>query len=500
MHLTTHPTVHLTAFAALAALTPTAGPLPQAPADDPNATIVDYLETRFEETGIPGAAYAIIDLDGETQTHTWGHDGNGDPIETTTPFLWGSVAKPVTATAVMTLVEDGLLDLDTPVIEYLPDFTLADQAHADRITMRHLLEQTSGIPEGTGITDHFEHRDDPYGEALADLADVEPLTAPGETFAYASANYVVAGAVVEAVAGVPYAEYLSAAVLQPLGMDATVLTEEDAAAVPHGHTSAFGQAVPVQSRFDQTGPSYGYLGGSVSDLERFAMAHLGDGAAVVSPESLAAMHTGGTEVGDQIDYGLGWRVDARNADLGTTTVWHTGGAPGFSAGILLLPELDRALVVAVNRYAHFEDGAIIGSMLGAARMLAGGEPEAVEGDALYPVLLAVLSVLVVAAVVLLVWTFVRIVKGPQPTSRHGVVVAGAVCWAVVGAVVAYVSWVVVPGLAPSRAFFFLAALDVAWSLVVLGAVAVLVAAARIWLGLARLRAGRRASVDDGAAA
>jgi hypothetical protein len=79
------------------------------------------------------------------------------------------------------------------------------------------------------------------------------------------------------------------------------------------------------------------------------------------------------------------------------------------------------------------------------------------------------------------------------------VVAGAVCWAVVGAAVAYVSWVVVPGLAPSRAFFFLAALDVAWLLVVLGAAAVLVAVARVWLGLGRLRAGRR-SVDDRAAA
>ena len=199
-----------------------------------------------------------------------------------------------------------------------------------------------------------------------------------------------------------------------------------------------------------------------------------------------------------IDYGLGWRVDSRNEDLGTTTVWHTGAAPGFSAGVLMLPELDRAIVIAQNRYAHFEEGALIGTMLGAARMLAGGEPEAAESDLLYPSLLVTLSVLVVAAMVLLVWTFARIAKGPEPAGRNGLVVAGAVGWAVVAAAVAYVSFVAVPGLAPSRTVFFLFAPDVAWLLAVLGAAAVLVAAARIWHGLARLRAAR--SVDDGAAA
>lgn len=491
--------MHLnTLAAALAALAPISV-APQAPTDDPYTAIYDYLDARFAETGVPGAAYAVIDLAGDTHTYTWGDDGNGDPVDLTTPFLWGSVAKPVTATAAMTLVEDGLLDLDTPVVEYLPDFALADQAHADRITMRHLLEQTSGIPEGTGITDRFEHRDDPYGEAVADLADVEPLAAPGEAFAYASANFVVAGAVVEAVAGVPYGEYLSAAVLGPLGMDSAVVTEGDAAAVPDGHTAAFGRAVPVEARFDQTGPSYGYLGGTVTDLERFAAAQLREGSPVLSPESVAAMHTGGAVVSETVDYGLGWRVDSRNEDLGTRTVWHTGAAPGYAAGVILLPELDRAIVVVQNRYAHFEEGALIGTMLGAARMLAGGEPEAVAGDPLYPALLVVLCVLVAGAVWLVVWTLGRIRKGPKPARRVGRVVAGAVCWAGAAVAVAYAGWVAVPGLAPSRGLFFLLAPDVAWLLTVLGAAAVLVAAARIWYGCARLRAGRR-SVDDGAAA
>ena len=161
----------------------------------------------------------------------------------------------------MTLVEDGLLDLDAPVVEHLPDFALADQAHADRITMRHLLEQTCGIPEGTGITDRFERSDDPYGEAVADLADVEPSAAPGEIFQYASANYVVAGAVIRPSPACPMRSTCRSAVLRPIGMDAAMHHRGDAGC---GARSTVGVRAggAVETRFDQTGPSYGYLGGT----------------------------------------------------------------------------------------------------------------------------------------------------------------------------------------------------------------------------------------------
>lgn len=474
--------------AALAALAPLTGPPPQAPADDgPHHRIERYLEERFEATGVPGAAYAIIDLEGESRAAAWGETGDGDPVDLDTPFLWGSVAKPVTATAAMTLVEDGLLDLDAPVTAYLPDFALADEDRSDRITVRHLLEQTSGLPEGTGVTDRYDHHEDPYGEAVADLADVEPLAEPGEAFQYASANYVVAGAVVEAVAGVPYTEYLRAAVLDPLGMDTVVTTRAQTDAVPRGHSVVFGQPWPTDAEFDQTGPSYGYLGGTVTDLRRFAEAMLDEErrAGVVTADSVALMHTGAAEMNGTIDYGLGWRVDERNADLGVTTVWHTGGTPGFSAGVILLPELDRAVVVAQNRYGYFQDGELIGTMLGAARMLAGGEPAEHGPDRLYPALLTGLCLLIAAAALMSAWTLLRLGKAPRRSAAA--LIAGAASWTAAALAVAYVSFFLVPGLAPSRSAFVGMATDVAWLLAALGAVALLLAAARIWSAAVRLR-------------
>ncbi|MEU6249061.1 serine hydrolase domain-containing protein [Glycomyces sp. NPDC047010] len=477
--------MHLPVLAAsLAAFTPLI-PLPQTDVEEqPYSEVSEYLEQRFEETGVPGAAYSIIDLNGESHSYAWGTDGSGDPVDLGTPFLWGSVAKPVTSAAVMTLVEDGLIDLDEPVTTYLPDFTLADKDRSDRITVRDLLQQTTGIPEGTGITDRFEHHDDPYGDAVADLAGVEPFTDPGETLEYASANYVVVGAVVEAVTGMSYEEYLHEAVLDPLGMTGAVTDVEGAADVPRGHAVAFGQPVPVKTRYDQTGPAYGYLGGNIQDLTAFAADQLGE-SAILTPESVAETHTAAVEFSDTVDYGLGWRVDGRNADLGATTVWHTGGAPGFSAGVILLPELDRAVVVVQNRYGYFQDGQLIGTMLGAARMLAGGEPVEPESDLLYPSLLAGLCALTLAAVATVFLTFLRLGKARKV--NRSLVITGMACWVLAAFATAYVSFALVPGLAPSRAAFFGMMPDVAWLFTALGTAALIAAAVRVWAGAVLLR-------------
>jgi CubicO group peptidase (beta-lactamase class C family) len=478
--------MHTTAFAVLALALAT-GPLPpsQAPTTD-TAGLDSYIEARLEQTNVPGAAWAVVTADGIEHQAAWGVDGDGARMTDSTPFLWGSVAKPFTATAMMTLVEDGRIDLDEPARTYLPEFTLADPSRAERITVRHLLEQTSGIPEGTGVTDRFDPGRDPYGEALADLAGVEPFAEPGGDFEYASANYLVLGALVESVAGMPYEEYLAEAVLDPLGMDTAVADAESADSVPDGHTFVFGQPVAIDALYDPTGPSYGYLGGSVGDLAAFAAASLPGGEGVLTADSLALMQSPAAAMNERIEYGLGWKIDGRNGDLGTGTVWHTGGAPGYSAAIVMLPELGRAVVIAQNAYGHFQDGALVGTALGAARIAAGGVGEELEADWVYPGSLAAIGALLVLGALLVVRT-VRRLRGGVAAGRRWRVVAAMAGWAVGGAAVAYGAGVAVPAMAPSRTLYVLMAPDLAWGLYAVALVAVVLAAVRLWFGVARLR-------------
>ncbi|GAB4003543.1 hypothetical protein GCM10029992_45670 [Glycomyces albus] len=317
---------HTLIIAIAAALT--GAPAPPAQADDAHADVDSLIERRLDDLQVPGAAWAVVSSAGIEHQSARGEDGDGEPVTATTPFLWGSVAKPVTATAVMTLVEDGAIDLDEPAATYLPGFRLADRDSSDRITVRHLLEQTSGIPQNTGITDRFDDRTDPYGAAVADLAEADPAAEPGAEHRYASANYLVLGAIVEAVTGETYADYLQRAVLDPLDMDGAITTAERAEAVPEGHSYCFGRPVGMGLRFDPTGPSYGYLGGTIEDLAAFAEANLSGGEGVLEPETIERMHTPAATMSGSTAYGLGWKDSGFNDDLGTRTIWHSGGTPG----------------------------------------------------------------------------------------------------------------------------------------------------------------------------
>ncbi|PSL02377.1 CubicO group peptidase (beta-lactamase class C family) [Haloactinopolyspora alba] len=458
-------------------------------------TTADFLARRMAESGVPGMAYAIVGADGIHEMGAWGTDGDGDDVTTDTPFLWGSVSKPVTATAVMTLVEDGTVDLGEPVRTYLPAFRLADTDAARQVTVRHLLTQTSGIPEGTGVTDRFGQDGDPYRSAVAGLADVEPKFAPGTRHEYASENYLVLGALVEAVSGMSYTRYLRENVLGPLDMDGAVTSPEGAdQRLPAGHRYVAGQAVAFDAPYDPTGPSYGYLGGTITDLAHFAVAQLAEGrygdSRVLDAGTVSRMQQGTAHISDTHCYGLGWRDDDRNTDLGTSTVWHLGAAPGYQAGVVLLPEKELGIVVLQNVYGFFQDSELAAAQLGAARILAGGDPAERSGGAAYPALLAGLTVLVAALAALTGWSLWRPRRDRHARSRARLAIT-TVSWCVSCAAVAFAAGVLLPwSVGTDLGVMPLYAPDVAWLLVAVVITASALALTRLGVALVRWRRPR----------
>ncbi|MFL5755623.1 MAG: serine hydrolase domain-containing protein, partial [Chloroflexota bacterium] len=168
---------------------------PIARADD--ATIDGYLDAQFADIGYPGASVAIV-RDGRVEhVHAFGHaDETGRPVTVTTPFTIGSLSKSITAMAVLRLVDGGSVELDAPVVRYVPSFATLDRASSPRITVRQLLNQTSGIaPNALTLASTPTTLDGEIGR----LASVAPVAAPGATFAYSNANYVVLGRVIETV-------------------------------------------------------------------------------------------------------------------------------------------------------------------------------------------------------------------------------------------------------------------------------------------------------------
>ncbi len=347
------------------------------------AAVDDYIRDRMKATHAPGISYAVVGPEGPVHQRSWGTDGRGRRVTAATPFLWGSVAKPIAATSVMVLVQNGRLRLDDRVVDHVPDFRFGGAAHASRVTVRHLLNQTSGIPGSATlhVTDCFDPDCPRPAERIRALDGVRPIGPPGTKYAYTSANYLVLTAVVEAVTGRSFADHLRQAVLDPAGMDDAIADQASARHqnLPPGHQLLWGVPAAIADGVDDHGAGYGYLGGSLHDLAAFAALQLrggttADGDTVLTPESVRLMRAEGRlwPTGTATGYGLGWRVGGLDAPLGDA-IWHTGATPGYSAMLFLLPKRDIAIVLQQNLYGLLDDEAVMRVGFGAARILAGGQ-------------------------------------------------------------------------------------------------------------------------------
>ncbi|MET8689272.1 serine hydrolase domain-containing protein [Streptomyces sp. NPDC004732] len=415
------------------ATAPVAAPSTGAVARDALDRIDAYAARQRKETRVPGMALAVVEGGKVTHRRTWGTDGDGAPVTRRTPFLIGSLAKPITATGVLHLAEAGDLRLDAPVRRYLPWFE-PDGPGATGMTIRHLLTQTSGMTERDGLTraDRFDNAPGGVERVARSLAHVRTTTRPGERHAYSNANYMLLGAVVEQVTGRPFAQWLRSSVLRPLGMDGAFVDARAAErrGLAPGHRYFFDRPRPFPSSFDGSGVPYGYIGADIDDLGRFAAAHLGHGGpaarAVVSPDGLRRMHKGTVPVGTTHRYGLGWRDDTFS-ELGERIVWHGGATPGYHGTVVLAPGRDLAVVVQHNAYSPLRDDQLNSTAFGAMRILLGGRPDPAPAD---PMLIAMPVLVTGTALVLaltLGWSVFRLVRprGSRVRSGRRIVLGGA---------------------------------------------------------------------------
>ncbi|MGQ4268033.1 serine hydrolase domain-containing protein [Nocardiopsis changdeensis] len=349
------------------ALLLTLTPLPPAEAADTGAMDA-RAEAHTAAVGVPGLAYAVVGPGGVEHAFHTGVDGAGEPVDADTAFLWGSVAKPVTATAALVLAEEGRLDPDAPVGDHLPAFEGRD------ITVRHLMTHTSGIPERAAfaVADHYGPDAMGLDERVEHLAGVAAAE-PG-THAYSSANHLLLGAVIEEVTGDLHG-HLREAVLEPAGMDGAFTDAEEAraAGLTPGHRFLWGAPVAGADagKVDDEGVAFGYLGGTLDDLAAFARLQLDPDPPLLDAQTLAGMREGVVPVpGSAQTYGLSWR-ETELSGTGEPVVFHGGATPGYAAIVVLLPERDRAVVVAQNAYAIAADGEIQRIAFDLARMLSG---------------------------------------------------------------------------------------------------------------------------------
>jgi len=319
-----------------------------------------FVESQRQASGIPGIALAIVNENGSVHVRGFGHDGHGSPISADTPFPIGSLTKSFTALLVRQAIDAGQLDADAPVQRYLPWFRVADAEASARITLRHLLNQTSGFSHADGVAPLVQSSSAGIEELARALAKVSLNRPVGERFEYSNLNWVLLGAVLEAVTGRSWQAQLQAQVFQPLQMTHSYTghdagRQSDMTAV---HRLWFGRPVAHRVGLLPGFAPAGSLVSSAGDMSRYLTMLLAEGAGpagrVVSQHGVAQLlapaaplrrfKLGATDF--EFRYGEGWLVGPFGA--GADARWHQGALASFEAWMVLLPDTQQAVVLLIN--------------------------------------------------------------------------------------------------------------------------------------------------------
>ena len=314
------------------------------------AAIDAYITEQMNNLGIPGMALGIVQ--GDQIVHLQGFgvaDSSGRVVTPQTPFHIGSVTKSFTALAGMPLVEAGKIDLDAPVQEYLPWFELADKEASAKITVRNLLNQTSGISTKDG--DRFWTSQQGLEEHVRGLNEIQLTQPVAKTWQYSNLNYSIAGLVVEKVSRQPYADYVTQHIFEPLDMRHSYASRAPALAdgLAVGHHYMFGHAFEREYAVPLPGVPGGGLIASVEDMTHYAIAQLSDGrygdTSILSAQGIAELHAPAISTGGEEHYAMGWNVTTLD---GIPLVLHTGDIGNFHSIAVLMPDHGSGFILLAN--------------------------------------------------------------------------------------------------------------------------------------------------------
>lgn len=310
-----------------------------------------YLDKARRETRVPGMAVAVIYHTNVAFLKTY-----GEGVNPQTPFKLGSITKSFTAAAILQLVEQGKLNLDAPVQTYLPWFRVVDDDASQTMTLKHLLHHRSGFSTLQGRVFASGAAATDVTELARSYRDFQLQGRPGERFRYSNANYNVLGAVIEAVSGLKYSDYIQQHVFNPLGMRHSYTSYQNARAQGlQGHRFWFGHPVPCES--DDFSPSWlpsGGLASSVEDMTRYAAAMLQQGSyaggSLLSSNSVE--HLFHRPVGATNDryYAMAWVIRTRDGAL--EKIGHGGSTADFLTDFSFSPENKLGLVILMNAVSY----------------------------------------------------------------------------------------------------------------------------------------------------
>lgn len=360
----TAPLSRRTVLGAAAALTLSACASKPAVGSDVSGLVAAFkeLDTKIsagmKAYGIPGVAVGVW-AGGQEYVKGYGvtNVDHPVPVDGDTIFRIGSTTKTLTGSTIMRLVDQGKVALDAAVRRYLPDFAVADPQVSATVTVRQLLNHTSGWM-GDDVQD-FGNGDDALARYVASLRRLPQLNPPGAVFAYNNAGLAVAGRIIEVVTGTTYESAVQELLLNPLQLNHSHFFDNQLTglhvAVPHSEANGKPVVEADGWAFPRGCNPTGGLMSSVRDQLRYARFHLGDGTTpsgtrLLSQQSLQAMRAnpgaGGTLQVELTGMGVAWMLRPSAEDK--LVVQHGGTWNGQRSGFFIVPDRNFAMTLLTN--------------------------------------------------------------------------------------------------------------------------------------------------------
>ncbi|MDZ7876358.1 MAG: serine hydrolase domain-containing protein [Saprospiraceae bacterium] len=305
----------------------------------PKDNLDKIISALIEQYKIPNAVVAITNKTGLVYTFSTPTNGINDV------FLIGSNTKSFTALSILQLADKGLINIDKPVSYYLNWFSFANENQAQKITVRHLLNQTSGIPTWGGFYD--ERTNDPtafqkgFGNYLKTLPSAHTI---GTAFQYSNANYTLLGLIIERVSGKSYAQYLNEAILTPLKMSHSFANYKTAVAngLINSYQYAFIKPVPSSNKeYSDFQVAEGRLASTADDMCRYLRGVMYNTEGVGLKDSTYKLMLTPQKDG----YAMGW---GETHYFSQRVIQHLGLNENFNAALFFMPQQDYGVIVLSN--------------------------------------------------------------------------------------------------------------------------------------------------------
>jgi CubicO group peptidase (beta-lactamase class C family) len=371
----------------------------------PKDNLDKNISALIDQYKIPNSVVAITNKDGIVYTFATPTNGVNDV------FLIGSNTKSFTALAILQLADKGLIDIDKPVSFYLNWFSFANETSDQKITVRHLLNQTSGIPTWGGFYDEKTNDSAAYQKGFGDYLKTLPsVHSVGQAFQYSNANYTLLGLLIEKVSSKTYGQYLNEAILSPLKMPHSYANYKTAVAndLITGYQYAF--IKPVSSRtkeYSDFKVAEGYLASTADDMCRYLRGVMQNTEGVGLKESTYKMMFSPQKEG----YAMGW---GETFYFSQRIIQHLGLNENFNSAMFFMPQQDYGVIVLANtnsmEFGAAAKEAIIKTLLNKPYTMASFSPEYVQRIA---VLICALIALIFAIFNMIKWKELNFIV-PKP--------------------------------------------------------------------------------------